>query len=281
MNKTAPLLALFTFLSLVASCSTSQPVSNENESQSASIENSNASTIPTVDINEPVINIPSTNETAPAGILEQINWAPSGGGDTTVTPTPNPGCVQECSVNIKDSHIFLTNFNPNQKVRIVFYTRSDQTMTCMMFLIEYVTNSIVQVDESGNFSAKLSDTNKPLSVVVLDYNTNEKIWGFEYQYTPCDISYYNACSGAPKQRLKIDEKAYVCTQKDSVKLRSDAGKEYSEIKALIPGAEVTVIDGPLCADNWSWWQVRTESGFIGWMSEGGDEVDEYFLCPLP
>jgi hypothetical protein len=48
---------------------------------------------------------------------------------------------------------------------------------------------------------------------------------------------------------------------------------------LEPNTYVTVVDGPVCADEWSWWRIRTDDGMEGWVSEGGDEVDPYFICP--
>ncbi len=89
----------------------------------------------------------------------------------------------------------------------------------------------------------------------------------------------DTCPNAPLQQLTVGEMAFVCTASETVKLRDGAGKNYEIIKSLIPGADVKVIGGPECADDWSWWQVETESGYIGWMSEGGDETDYYFLCP--
>lgn len=88
-----------------------------------------------------------------------------------------------------------------------------------------------------------------------------------------------SCPGAPAQRLKVDGKAYVCTKRDSVILREGPGRSYSEIRRLVPGADLKIIGGPSCANSWSWWEVKTESGFTGWMAEGGDATDTYFLCP--
>jgi hypothetical protein len=42
---------------------------------------------------------------------------------------------------------------------------------------------------------------------------------------------------------------------------------------------ITIVGGPTCADEWSWWEVRIESGAAGWVAEGGDEVDPYYVCP--
>jgi hypothetical protein len=104
--------------------------------------------------------------------------------------------------------------------------------------------------------------------------------GFSSPQVTEEASASSACPGAPPQRLKVDEMAYVCTGGDTVKLREGPGKGYSVLKSLVPGAELKVTGGPECSDNWSWWEVETESGITGWMSEGGDNIDPYFLCPV-
>ena len=89
----------------------------------------------------------------------------------------------------------------------------------------------------------------------------------------------SSCPGAPKQRLETNEDAEVCTKKDSVFIRSGPGKSYSTIKKVGPGTVVWVLDGPKCLDNWSWWKVELPDNTVGWMAEGGDNIDSYFLCP--
>jgi hypothetical protein len=88
-----------------------------------------------------------------------------------------------------------------------------------------------------------------------------------------------SCPGAPPQQMVIEQKGYVCTRKDNVFLRSQPSRAGDVLAKLPPGASFTVIDGPACGDNWSWWEVRTDEGTEGWVSEGGDDVDPYFICP--
>ena len=90
----------------------------------------------------------------------------------------------------------------------------------------------------------------------------------------------SACSGAPKQRLKVGEDARVCTRRDNVFLRSGPGRSYTVLERVPPGTLVEVIGGPECANDWSFWEVELSEGVSGWMSEGGDDVDPYFLCPV-
>lgn len=91
----------------------------------------------------------------------------------------------------------------------------------------------------------------------------------------------SSCPGAPPQRLVVGNRAKVCSSITSVKIRSTPGMSGSRITSLPSNTAFDVIGGPVCAgNNWSWWKVRTDSGQVGWMAEGGDEVDPYFLCPI-
>lgn len=88
------------------------------------------------------------------------------------------------------------------------------------------------------------------------------------------------CPNSPPQRLKVGERGKVCTQKDGVYIRVNPGIDSEKIVTLKPGTRFTVLSGPECAgNNWSWWKVELEDGQVGWLSEGGDVYDPYFLCP--
>jgi hypothetical protein len=89
-----------------------------------------------------------------------------------------------------------------------------------------------------------------------------------------------SCPGAPPQRMVVNQRGYVCTRSDPVRLRTAPAKSASTLLELHPGAQFTVIGGASCSDNWSWWNVRLADGTTGWIAEGGDAVDPYFICPL-
>ncbi len=88
-----------------------------------------------------------------------------------------------------------------------------------------------------------------------------------------------SCPGAPTQRLSIGEDAVVCTKSDPVRLRKGPSSSNLIIKQYYPSSVLEVIDGPVCANDWSWWKVKSQDGTVGWMAEGGDSIDYYFLCP--
>jgi len=90
----------------------------------------------------------------------------------------------------------------------------------------------------------------------------------------------SSCPGAPDQRLIVGENARVCTKSDSVYVRKDPSRSSEILTSVSPSTIVKVIDGPECADNWSFWKVELSNGKSGWMAEGGDKIDPYFLCPF-
>jgi len=85
------------------------------------------------------------------------------------------------------------------------------------------------------------------------------------------------CPGAPHQdRFKVYQSIYICTQEDPLALRVEPGGD--RIKWLSTGADLTITGGPRCADDVVWWQVETELGYSGWVMDGSDSTDEYYLC---
>jgi hypothetical protein len=88
------------------------------------------------------------------------------------------------------------------------------------------------------------------------------------------------CPGAPPQRVMIGEQASVCTQSDDLIMRKGPGVDSDALRGIEPGTILMITDGPLCANTWLWWKVEQDSGLTGWVAEGGDNIDPYFICPV-
>lgn len=88
------------------------------------------------------------------------------------------------------------------------------------------------------------------------------------------------CPGAPPQRVNSGEQAGVCTQSDDLIVRKGPGSDSDALRGIEPGTIFMITDGPSCANNWLWWKVELDSGLTGWVAEGGDNIDPYFICPL-
>lgn len=135
-------------------------------------------------------------------------------------------------------------------------------------------------------------SDKQLELTALYLNTPDNYYFQDKALSSCSQPYdrqsaqqtlaaQKSCTGAPQQRLIVGEQAQVCTLRDSVFMRNNPSRSGGRIGSYAPGSTLEVLSGPVCANSWSWWEVRDENGKIGWMSEGGDNVDPYFLCPQP
>jgi hypothetical protein len=74
--------------------------------------------------------------------------------------------------------------------------------------------------------------------------------------------------------------------------------ESSRIPFIVQkDSRLFIVEGPVCADSFSWWKVTVPIGTImtldmttyyptteersGWIREGSDEIDPYFICREP
>lgn len=61
-------------------------------------------------------------------------------------------------------------------------------------------------------------------------------------------------------------------------LRSEAGTSAALVGAIQQGEAVTILSGPICIEDFTWWNVRKTDGTEGWTAEADDET--YWLVPL-
>ena len=188
-----------------------------------------------------------------------------------------------------------TDFPPNVPIYILLYRAIPNS-----FEMELMQKQVIQSDFHGTLATELegpfasgqlyvivalSDPNLPLQEYgengYHNFNWNLPFDSFEVESQNSNSGFPGSCPGAPPQRLVVNQRAYVCTQSDRVRLRNAPAKSASTIVYVNTGTQFTVIGGPSCSDSWSWWNVRLDDGTTGWLSEGGDTVDPYFICPVP
>jgi hypothetical protein len=155
---------------------------------------------------------------------------------------------------------------------------------------------IYELSEHEDFKVSFDDKNTLYKQVALEYQGGKKgdivleLATVSGNGTIPDIEMISeietyqdpaGCPGAPPIRLSIGMNAVVCTKSDPVYLRTVPKKSADHTHKLVPGADIQIIGGPVCDErvHWWYWEVKTVSGFTGWMAEGGDSRDPYFLCP--
>lgn len=153
-----------------------------------------------------------------------------------------------------------------------------------IFILYQATNNSREVRESGSNSITTPRTESPTltpipSLTLISVSTSAP--SLTPTKTPsASATPVNSCPNAPSQRVRVGDQVWVCTKYDRLIVRSQPRLSGREITRLEPGTYVEIIDGPICANDFSWWKIRANSGTIGWVSEGGDDVDPYFICPV-
>lgn len=91
---------------------------------------------------------------------------------------------------------------------------------------------------------------------------------------------WNACDGAPASRLAVGMRAYVSYVPPLAnRVRIEAGTHARILGHIQPGEEITILEGPGCANGWVWWRIRSlETSLTGWTSEG--DRNDYWLIPM-
>ena len=183
-------------------------------------------------------------------------------------------------------------FTPQSMVYVLVYRQTSEISGQYGIVWDLISKQGVVATRRGLISTKIPgpfaagqmymvvSTTRPESLLTGDdsswnFNFNDDSIGYQaFQVT-------SSCPGAPPQRMTVNARGYVCTQKDSVRLRESPLRSASTVVFLPVNTWFDVVGGPRCADNWSWWQIQTDDRVSGWVSEGGDAVDPYFICPSP
>jgi len=124
---------------------------------------------------------------------------------------------------------------------------------------------------------RLTSTPRPTSISVPTSTRPQPTNTPIFRESPTTVT---GCPNAPKQQVEVGGRAWVCTKYDRLIVRQQPRLSGKEIARLEPGTSMSVIDGPRCANTHSWWKIRTDTGIVGWVAEGSDEIDPYFICPL-
>ncbi len=84
------------------------------------------------------------------------------------------------------------------------------------------------------------------------------------------------CTGAPASRVSIGATARVTISNGTpspLRMRSAPGGAF--ITSLPEGTQFSIIGGPQCQGNFTWWQIRLSDARTGWVAEG--DASTYFI----
>lgn len=103
--------------------------------------------------------------------------------------------------------------------------------------------------------------------------------GTDFWITPFEN--FSACNGSKTTALAVGKRAVVNYDPPTANtVRNDPSTSADAIGRIHPGEVVQILDGPVCADGYLWWQVRsTAQNLTGWTAEGNNR--EHWLAPQP
>jgi hypothetical protein len=89
------------------------------------------------------------------------------------------------------------------------------------------------------------------------------------------------CPGTYFSRLRVGIQAHVSYDPPLAnRVRSQPNIASAVLGFVQPGEKVSIIGGPICSNEWIWWQIRSlASGMTGWTAEG--DQTSYWLVPEP
>ncbi len=83
------------------------------------------------------------------------------------------------------------------------------------------------------------------------------------------------CPGAPLPRLEVGGQGII-TPGSSNNVRDAASRDGNRMGSISGGEIISILEGPVCADELNWWRVEYQGG-TGWTVEG--TLEEYWIEP--
>jgi hypothetical protein len=89
------------------------------------------------------------------------------------------------------------------------------------------------------------------------------------------------CPGIYFSRLYVGDIAYISFDPPLPnRVRKQPNTSGTFLGMLQPGERMEIIGGPVCSNQWIWWEVRSlASNLTGWTAEGDNK--DYWLVPAP
>jgi hypothetical protein len=179
------------------------------------------------------------------------------------------------------------NFDPNSRLFLGVYYFPDFSINNdrVVLLVDART---VNMDETGRIITGLTIPNSYKNgsyYIIYSYRDLPESFhidslGFYPSFTVVNASQaWQACSNTYPTRLHIGDLAHVGFDPPLANnVRNNPNLQGKLLGQIQPGDGMQILSGPVCAENWVWWFVRSEDANVtGWTAEG--DKNGYWLVP--
>jgi serine/threonine protein kinase len=123
-------------------------------------------------------------------------------------------------------------------------------------------------------------TNTPISTIpiVTTYHPTETTETIAATSTESNLTWM-PCPGIYASRLHVGDQAFVSYNPPLAnRVRTQPNAASTVLGYIQPGEKIEIIGGPVCSNDWIWWQIRSISNNLtGWTAEG--DKQNYWLVP--
>ena len=133
---------------------------------------------------------------------------------------------------------------------------------------------IIHLFTEENSTSASKHVNQP-TVISATFDIDE-----DNRYVSSPTETLDSCFGIPETRMSVGMLGRV-TYRNNVALILRSSPQIGKstfTKNLAEGTRIRVIGGPICAEGYLWWKIRTREGAEGWSAEG--TWSEYYMEPF-
>jgi hypothetical protein len=201
----------------------------------------------------------------------------------------DPGEAKSTIQGMKCLASFLRNptefFKDDRNQKILILSSLFFLFLCLLALLVRTAarrgEAAANISDAVAISAPVTPTVMPTKWwIKMTVTSSPTPWGLTAPTLPLVPSASN-CQAQFSSPLKAGIYAYISLAPPLPnRLRSDASLSTTYLGQIEPGEGLKVIDGPVCADGYSWWLVESlQDGLRGWTVEG--KSSEQWILPCP
>lgn len=194
---------------------------------------------------------------------------------------------------IDNRHILLYGFAPEESVRLFYYKGTGGDKWAFGGWQNYQTDAEGQLVVSVSIGQGEDDFDNnnlgvyywPYTIIAVGEKSGEVHLlhngplGGGFSLVSGEIYRPPGSCAGLLSRLRVGMQARVAfTDGSDMRIRVSPGFSQEIINMVPEGTSITILQGPKCVDDSTWWQIHVENGMEGWMVE--DQNDVYLLEPM-